>query len=259
MNASRWRLFASFIVILVGIGLWYRSQYNTTVDRAPSSIPPAESPAPVLAEKSKIVLEILFEEDAQPYIFGANPESHLWKITQRHLQGLVGDRTVSVPLQLSEMHEIPIQANGTWTDEQLLATAKKFSSLEVEPSTLKITVLFVSGFHDANGSANTSVLSRNVRGTTLIAMFKDVIRATARQRSGELVAKYVEQTTNNQQLAHALQLENQPESGGHCSHANCILHGRFERGAHLVALVKRLFALGTSATLFGDECAHSNH
>ena len=103
------------------------------------------------------------------------------------------------------------------------------------------------------------LVTNHADGTTVIAMFKDVITASG----GTVTQKYVEQATLIHEAAHALGLVNNglpmvathhdSAHGAHCDNSNCVMYYLNEGTSDLATFVAT-YILSGSAVMFDDKC-----
>lgn len=125
-------------------------------------------------------------------------------------------------------------------------------------------MVFLKGYFERDGKPDEGVIGVSLSGTTIIAMFKDVITSTGSNANG-LVPKYVEQSTLVHEMGHALGLVNNgvvlqsehhdKEHGAHCSNKDCVMHWLNEGKDAAVTFVQEYIKSGRSdVVLFGSQC-----
>jgi hypothetical protein len=216
---------------------------------------------------TSLSLEVVYETGEAPFV-GTIPSNgkNYWDITKENLEALFAGRTtpvtVTVPTTLAEMTEIPAQAQATWTIEEILALAAAHRKTASTATTGSFFIVFVKGYLDNAGAADTNVIGVSLSGTTVIAIFKDVVESTGANPAGP-IPKFVEQSTIVHEMGHALGLVNngvppaaahQDEPHGkHCTNPNCVLYYLNEGKTDLAAFVVQ-FTTTSSLVMFGQEC-----
>lgn len=208
-------------------------------------------------------------QGAEPYVGVTQSGLPYWNIFENNLKKATQSKnpvpTVIVPKTMAEMHPIPYQNKQTWTPSEIYNLAESIRTQRSTSNQGVFFILFLAGYLDdenSPGSPNPNVIGVSLSGTTIIAIFKPVVRSSGNQ-SG-LVPIYVEQSTMVHEVGHALGLVNNglpmltshqdSSHGAHCSNPNCTMYWENEGIANLKSFLQRVMLPGGSTTLFGSEC-----
>lgn len=256
MKLPRWSFFG---VLLIFAGLNACTQTNSVISY--------ENPRTYFSTVVSLRVEVAYEPDAVPFTGTTAGGLNYWSILEDNLKAVFQARSqtvaLTVPRELAAMTALSAQNRAVWTSSQILALAdstRKFRCTSVEADFI---VLFLKGHLDnGQGAANTSVIGVSLSGTTVIAIFKDVVRASGMNPSGP-VPKYVEQSTLVHEMGHALGLVNNgvPHStahhdsahGAHCTSSQCVMNWVNEGASDLSTFVAQFIASG-STVMVGAEC-----
>jgi hypothetical protein len=256
------RVLALFLIIFVGACAKKKS--------APA-VSEIETTKAFFTAASAITVDVAYEAGAEPYTtVTAGPFAGLsvWWILDENLsalfQGRVPAPVITVPKTAGEFTELPAQGRATWTTAELMALADRHRTGKSVAGHARFWAVFVNGhFHDGT-SAQPSVVGVSIKGTTVVAIFKDVVRA---QGTGlaQAVPKYVEQSTLVHEMGHALGLvanglpmkEDHQDAGhpAHCTDPDCVMYWMNEGAAEMVGFVQRML-LGSSPSpvMFDAKC-----
>jgi predicted Zn-dependent protease len=220
--------------------------------------------AQLYSSAETIVVNVAYEQDAEPCTGATLSEIPCWDVIEVNIQALFEGRIIEpdivVPKELSEMEQIPAQDELTWTAAEIIDLAR--SIWDPLPSLFikEFFVLFINGYLDNDGTANTQVLGVSVVGTPVIAVFKDVVLASS---SSSAVLMFVEQATLVHEFGHVMGLVNNgvemvtdhldTEHPRHCTNEDCVMYWQNEGVADLRSFVQQML-LTSSPVMYGQEC-----
>lgn len=220
----------------------------------------------LLKDVEKIKVDVKYEPGGEPYTDKNFRNRHYWTFLESNLKAIYDERGMNVelevPKELSDMTMIQIQNKDSWTAEEVVNLV---NSLDYTATTDKLgvyKVVFLKGYFKSNGTVKNTVLGINVTGTTIIAIFKDVVEDMGRQRDDN-IAKFAEQSTLVHEIGHALGLVNNGvaqvedhhdhEYGAHCSNPDCVMYWKNEGATDMIKFIQDYFSSG-SEVMFGDKC-----
>lgn len=222
---------------------------------------------------TQLTVQVAYEPGAEPYTetLTARPSSpSVWWILEENLNALYLGRpnppVINVPRTLAEFQALPSQNKAHWTANDLLALANSNRTGRSSTDHSYFWVVFLNGhFHDGS-TAQPGVVGVSITGTTILAIFKDVVKSSSNGLA-PVVSYYVEQSTLVHEMGHALGLVNnglpmhQPHQdsahGAHCDNPDCVMFWLNEGASDLRSYIVRLL-LPTGNTrfpiLFDDKC-----
>ena len=214
---------------------------------------------------AQIKINVYYEPDAAPYVGGALGYSY-WDLLTKNLQSLFQGKSqtpsISVPKTLNEMTELKSLNKTTWGLEEVQKMAKE--KISNDPSgTTTFHIFFLKGLAEES----SGIIGFHINGTKIIAIFKDVIRASAQNENG-IVAKYVEQATIIHELGHALGLVNNglpmksahqdKEHGAHCNNPNCVMYYANEGMNSMLNFAQKI-SNDLTVNMFDQQCLNDAH
>lgn len=209
-----------------------------------------------------ITVEVDYMPGAEPYTDTLLEENSLWNFFQNNVSQLFDNtKTISVPLSLSQMEEVPAGQTNYDVNEILALAAEHRDLPEFSGSTASIYILFLDGFFEDDGESQTNVLGVSLSGTSIIALFKPVVA------NGTFpipfLQGFVEQSVLVHEFGHAIGLVNNgiplesdhhdAENGAHCTNRSCIMYYLNEGLADLRDFINS-GETSTDRILFGQEC-----
>lgn len=215
---------------------------------------------------NQLTVQVIYETGAEPYTGKTLRDKYYWQLLEDNIQAVFTARTqtvaITVPKTLAEMTEIPSATKETWTAEEIVAKAEAVGNPNSAGNQGRFVILFLNGHFKNGEDIALNVIGLNVTGTTVIAIFKDVVRDMENLR-GEQIAKFGEQSTLVHEMGHALGLVNNgvpmttshqdTEHGAHCSNANCVMYWQNEGGQAFLDFLQRIMQSGDTV-LYGQEC-----
>ena len=231
-----------------------------------SSSSPYDNPGIYFSTMGALSLEVAYEPGAEPYTGNGLGTGQLWDFAEQNIEALFAGRSgpvkVTVPKELSQMTPLATQGKTSWTADDLLSFGVAHRKSNSTAGSGQFYILFLNGYFN-DGAPNQNVIGARVTGTSIIALFKPVVTASAIAESMD-VAKYIEQSTLTHEMGHALGLVNLgiPATSdhedhlhpGHCTNPNCVMYYLNHEGiTGLNDLVKRVLLTG-NAVIFGNEC-----
>jgi len=234
----------------------YLNRYETTKNYFTSS--------------TTLTIEVAYESGHEPYtdtnitLSNGNP-TPLWNVLDENLNALFLGRTpypnIVVPKALADMNEIPVQGKTSWSVSELVDLAKEHRKGKSSASHSYFWVVFVGGHFNDGANNQTSMVGVSLGGTTIIAVFKDVVRNTGNEAG--LTPRYVEQATLVHELGHALGLVNNgltmhdPHQdtghGNHCNNPDCVMYWLNEGREDLKGFVANMI-LRQTVIMYDQKC-----
>jgi hypothetical protein len=196
-----------------------------------------ETPAFFFGIMETLKVDFGVEPGAEPY------SNYDWTLIEQNLKALFEGRAripaIGFPKSASETVAIPPQKKENWSLLEIVDLAKATRPGVTEGTTGRFYIMFLNGYLNANGASEPGVIGVSIRGTTIIAMFKDVIRQTG-ARDGGPITRFVEGSTILHEMGHALGLVNNgvtlrsqhhdAVNGAHCSNQDCVMFYANEGG-----------------------------
>lgn len=218
----------------------------------------SSNPSNYFASTQKIIVEVYYEPGAEPFV-GTKLNGHpYWEILEDNLKAIFKFRTfipeVIVPKDQAAMYSIPPQNKASWTADDLVALNKSYKQGLPTATEAHFYLYFLKG----NSSDSNSIIAESVNGTPVIGVFKSVITASG----GNVVQRYVEQSTLVHEIGHALGFVNNgvpmktpyqdTAHGAHSNNSNCVMYWQNEGQADLASFVAHYIATGDNV-MWGPE------
>ncbi len=205
-------------------------------------------------------IDISYETGADPFA------SNKWTLLKLNLEALFRDRpikpTITLPTASDQMTNIPSQGKTAWTLYDILDLEKTYRSRKSDGATGRFWVVFLKGYLEKDGAPNPAVIGVSITGTTVIAMFKDVIESTGVSATGQ-VPRFVEQSTIVHEIGHALGLvangvtlqsaHHDAANGAHCTNPNCVMY-YLNEGRDSLKRFREQLRDTEDPVIFGAEC-----
>jgi hypothetical protein len=210
----------------------------------------------------RVVIEIDYAPGAEPFVGPTPTMRDPWSIFRENARALIGeDKELVVPSDLAHMERLDDIQQRELGQEELLAIAKKHRDTVSSGDTVTFYVVFVGGvFKDEDGALSPQTPGVSVRGTGVIALFKEAI-ASGFTRAGTAI--FMEQATLVHELGHAVGLvgsgiepttrHRSEEHGAHCGNPACIMYWKNVLVKDDVDFVDT-YLRPRSGILFGPEC-----
>lgn len=219
-----------------------------------------------------LIINVYYQPGAEPYISDplsgvfsnlgllADVRIQYWSVLEKNIQALFKGRksypSVVVPKSLDQMKAIPYSEDTSWTVPEIQALNKKH---QVSGETGNFHVYFLNGY----AAEGKNIIGFQVADTTVIAIFKDVIRSTNNDAT-PFVSEYVEQSTLVHEVAHAIGLvnngipmvEKHQEHDHHCSNPDCVMYYSNAGAAGLIQHAKKVLASPNplETVMFDEQC-----
>jgi len=218
--------------------------------------------AQVYSTVTSLAVEVAYEPNAEPYTGTIHDEVPTWWILQNNIEALLQDRGISlhVPWDLEGMDPISGQDEEAWTSSEIVELARGIWDTPLTESAVSIRILFLNGNYEDEGTVNPQILGVSFVGTSLIAIFKDVI---VNSSSSTAIAWFVEQATLVHETGHVLGLVDNGlpmvsdhadyDHVRHCTNQDCVMYWKNEGASDMRDFVRQVMETD-SLVLFGDEC-----
>lgn len=215
---------------------------------------------------SSMEVEVVYEPGAEPYVGNRPNGKAYWELLEVNIKEIFKQRenefVLTVPKTLQQMRSIPDQGKSSWTVEELIALENSFRQTQHSGAQASLFVAFVDGYLNQNGSANPNVIGVSIAGTTMVAIFKDVIKS-ANNSSSSMTAKFMEQSTLVHEFGHVVGLvdnglamstsHKDNEHGHHCDNSQCVMYWKNEGKSDLILFVQQMMISGSSI-MFDQNC-----
>jgi len=204
---------------------------------------------------SSLTVNVVYETGADPYVGGLNLSNDTWDITRDSFEGLLPNKTIEYPSQLSEMVSISSQMKSSWSASELVSVGNTHAPVLKVGDKANLTVVFVRGLLDNN----SNILGVHVTGTRFVFVFKDVVESVGGTDDQQ---KYVEQATVVHELGHLIGLVDNGvpqatdhEDGEHPHHTSndeCVMFWAVENPNQILLLLNNIIT-SNQLDLFEDE------
>lgn len=233
---------------------------------------------------TQITVEVAYEPGAEPYVGILPPVGsgnfggfELWNVLEENLNALFQGRAltpqITVPKQMDAFQSIPAQKRTSWTTTQIMALAEKWRGGTSSGAHTYFWVVFLNGHYNDGSKDVPSVVGLSLDGTTVLAIFKDVVKGTGAGQEPVLayaVPRFVEQSTLVHEMGHGLGLVNDglplktshqdTANGHHCSNPDCVMYWLNEGTSDLIAFARKVFAgTASSLVLYDNQCLKDAH
>jgi hypothetical protein len=228
-----------------------------------------------------IKLEVAYVAGAAPYVGPIPPFSKdAWRLTEVNLEGSSSsmpglftglNKKFFIPKTLADFELVAnapgtsFENNGTMATSYTTAQIEAIAAANRKPSpsgTASFYILFLDGYYDDGTQPQPDVLGVSIGSTSIIAMFKPVIVASA-DSAHPFQERFVEQTVLIHELGHAFGLVNngiamaKPHEDTahprHCANPACVMFWLNDGGSGARAFVQKYITTGEDV-LFGSEC-----
>ncbi|RYZ90464.1 MAG: hypothetical protein EOP06_07895 [Proteobacteria bacterium] len=240
-------------------------QCTNTKDSEGTSRNPYETSQTYFHTMTGLNVEVAYEVGAEPAV-GNGFGQPLWNFLKANLASLFQGRAIqpviTVPTTLAQMKSFADRSKSVWNANELLSLAKELRNGTSTATDGDFIILFLNGnLDDGTGQPNNNVLGVQVTGTSVIAIFKNVIRNNS--SGSAYIGKYLEQSTLVHEMGHALGLVNagiplksshqDAEHGAHCSNTSCALYWANEGASAARQFVITYITTGNEV-IYGNEC-----
>lgn len=223
-----------------------------------ASLFPHSKPSIYFKDTSSIAVEVHYEPGAEPFEGNRLNGAPYWDITEENIDSLFSYRTstplVSVPKTVNAMNMLPTQGKTSWTVDDVIQLYKRNHFQESTSSSAVFYIYFLNG----NSSSGSGVIGFSINQTPVIAIFKSVIRASG----GNVVQRFVEQSTIVHELGHAFGLVNNgipltsshqdTAHGAHTTNEDCVMYWANEGLSNLQSFISKYMST-SSSVMWGPE------
>ena len=257
------RLFALILAVLC-------SSCSQKTDVRSVKVPsnPYETALNYFTKTTTLTVEVAYETGHEPYADGSSLTISgnlvpMWQVLEENLNALFLGRTpfplIVVPKQLSEMKQLPAMNRTRWEAKDIIELADRNRRNPSTSSHTYFWVVFLGGVFSQDGIDQPSTIGVSIGGTTVIAIFKDVVRSTG----VSAVPRYVEQSTVVHEMGHALGLVNNgltlqdahqdTAHGHHCTNTDCVMYWLNEGRSDMIQFAINMSVSG-SVIMFDQQC-----
>jgi predicted Zn-dependent protease len=221
--------------------------------------------SPYDEDTTEVGLVVAYEDNAAPYTGDIGPISiDTWGLYDTNISALFEGTGITTPFPdaLDAMTSMGIIEDENYTAERILELADEHLPVTAESGVVTYRALWLDGYLEVDGVAETSVLAVSISGTDVIAMFKPVIESTS---TLEPVAAYSEQAVILHEVGHALGLVNNgvemvadhqdTDNGHHCTNEQCVMYYANEGAEDLADFIQQYVTSGDEV-IFDDECVN---
>lgn len=215
---------------------------------------------------NEMTVQVIYENRAEPYTGKTLRDKFYWQLLEDNMSAIFTARnqtvTYHIPKELKDMNAIASQNKSSWTAEEILNLASSVGNPNSDSAHGRFVILFLNGKFKNGEDLAPSVIGINITGTTVIAVFKDVVKELENLQ-GEQVAKFGEQSTIIHEMGHALGLVNSGvptttehhdhENGAHCTNPQCVMYWQNEGGKDFLDFLRKIMQSGENV-LYGQEC-----
>jgi hypothetical protein len=213
---------------------------------------------------SKVVVDVYYEPGAEPFT-GSSPQgSYYWDTLEQNIGALFQYRNIQplvmVPKELSAMQSLPPQLRNEWNGIDILKlNATQF--LESPANESHFQVYFLNGYYSNGSGPQPNVIGLSLSGTSVIAMFKQVVNRAGHSSPGQ-VSKFVEQSTLVHEFGHSMGFVNNgvpvtldyqdANHGSHSTNPDCVMYWENEGADENSSFVQKHMN-ASSKILWGPE------
>lgn len=209
-------------------------------------------------QSTRFVIEMYYETGAEPFTGSLPGGRQIMSIFTDNITDILKYKSVTPtlvsPTSLSEMTLMATQSKSSWTAEDVLSLHNQYKSAESTETQSVFYIYFLKGY----ASAGSSVIGFSIKGTPIIALFKDVIASTGNQST----QKFVEQSTLVHEMGHALGFvgngvplasdHQDTNNGAHTTNNECVMFWLNEGSSDLANFVTR-FISSSSVIMWGSQ------
>lgn len=228
-----------------------------------------EVPRHYFSTATRIGIEVVYEQGAEPYVGITQTTTNkmpYWQILEDNLRALYQGRVIqplfSVPKDLSQMRQISKRNKTDWTDQEIFDLSEQVRLNRSSATQAHFLVIFLNGYYNNGNATQPKILGVSIGGTSVIAMFKQVIEASSTAIASP-TDKYVEQSTLVHEMGHALGLTNKGlhmihehedhQHTTHCSNPKCVMYWENSGSQALTSYIDQLIKSG-SVVMFDNDC-----
>ena len=221
----------------------------------------------LLGSLTTLEVNVFFEGGADPYVGKTPGGKYFWDLLEGNLTGIFQRKSltvaINVPKTLDQMTAINPSGKESWTNQEIKDLAESVGEPNSTATIGRITLLFLNGrFKNNDGLVLPGVIGVSITGTTIVAVFKDVVRHMG-QDQDDAVAKFAEQSTIIHEIGHAFGLVNSglpltsehqdTQHGAHCNNPRCVMFWQNEGASDMIEFARQ-FMLSGSNVMYDEAC-----
>jgi hypothetical protein len=220
---------------------------------------------------TELEFKVFYEPNAVPYTGRTVRGTPYWTLLEDNIKKVYQVRSqnisLKVPKSLNQMTSLKAQAQEGWSSLEILSLANSLGHKNPDEyqdkKKIAFTLLFLEGkFEQSDGKINPLVLGVSLSGTTIIAIFKDIVRQSGNDQD-DGTAKFIEQSTLIHETGHAMGVvhngiplkvdHHDKKHGAHCSNLFCVMYWLNEGRTDLVDFIQSNLLKGNTI-LYGHQC-----
>lgn len=249
-----------FLALFILVGCGKNPFQSTTTDAATQTFNSFSSVGAktYFSKATSVTLEVYYEPGATPFVGTTKFGKPYWGILEDNIKAIFQYRTSAptlvIPKDLASMTQLSPQNKSTWTVDDVLNLYEKNHQQNSTETAARFYIYFVNGY----ASDSNAVIAFSINGTPIIAVFKNVITSSG----GEIVQKYVEQSTIVHELGHAFGLVNNgipmatphqdSAHGNHTTNSDCVMYWQNEGKSDLMNFIVKYMSTGNNV-MWGAE------
>ena len=213
-------------------------------------------------EVTEVLFEVDYQEGAEPFVGEIQEGVSTWNFLRNNVSAMFrGTKTITVPVTLEEMEEIPGQSTNYSSDDIFDLVDQYRTTSPLSEGRASIYVLFLDGLFLQDNRSQNSVLGVSFADQGVIAIFKRAILINT--FPSQVVRNFVEQVTLIHEAGHSIGLVNNGlkqtsdhhdiKHGAHCTNDQCVMYWLNEGVLDLVDFVRNNDP-NAETIIYGDEC-----
>ena len=210
----------------------------------------------------EIVVEVDYQSGAVPATGNVQGFGDLWNLFRTNVEALFAGqpRTVTIPSTSGQMEELRDITQHDFTSSDIRSIADAHRKEQDTEARRSFYALFLDGYFMENNVRQKAVGGITLGDSSVIAVFKPVMKASGAER-------FVEQSTLIHEFGHTVGLvhidlpmvspHEDPSHKGHCSNKDCVMYYLNEGAVDLILFIQRFVKTGTEV-LFQQECLNDS-